>query len=658
MRRWQVIGRLTRLVPQNWGAGGLLLACLCLPAGCAPKAILFLSSAPTVRSVFEADAPVLQSLITHGGVAVMTSGPEAADSFATLVSNRYVYSKPRGAGWLAERLAGIGGVAFVGNPDDNPSDPYSNRNPGGALNSNGWPSRPRLIADIDTLSSDAAVLVLAPEPDWIRDPSPGQVSRSVHDQDSILSYAMRRFPGVPIVALTRWGIGPRLSWLVASNLRGRLTSDTTRTHGVVSNLDVAPTIIAMVTGKAPTDTAGHAIVSGPPEGLQHGMPKPVSSTIRLQEALGVLEQVTNPTNYALAFGAIALIVAGSLLSGVTGKPRFRRWTQRALLLPAAIPLAVAIASTRLPDSKSAYYLLAAALTAASLAGFVLLGKAIAVSRDDVAPATVEIALGALCAFVMADVARHGMALRLSPLSNFYQTGVRFYGLGNEYGAVFIAAFTLVGLIALQRSGATAPGRGGLLLLGGWYGACALLVGWPSLGANMGGIVIALITGGIAWSFVAGKARVPLPWLWALTVSTVCLAAVYYADTHSGHPTHLAHFVGGSAVGQREAVLLNKAEMNARLIVQPPALLIYVLAAGFTWYWWRRLGVARRRTVQAYPWIAIGIRSVLYGGTFALLTKDTGVVMLGLMAIVSIGIGVILALEPAQPIVMMNVPERR
>jgi hypothetical protein len=271
---------------------------------------------------------------------------------------------------------------------------------------------------------------------------------------------------------------------------------------------------------------------------------------------------------------------------------------------------------------------------------------------------VELALGALCAFVIADVARHGMSLRLSPLSNFYQTGVRFYGLGNEYGALFIAAFTMLGLVALQRSGTKAPSRGGLLVLGAWYTACSLFVGWPTMGANMGGIVIALITSGIAWFFAARKSGARLAWIWPLAVAVLCLAAVFVVDTHSAHPTHLAHFAEASASRQRSAVLVNKAEMNARLIVEPQAWIIYALAAAFSWYWWRRLGVARRRAALAYPWIATGIRSVLYGGAFALLTKDTGVVMLGLMAVVSVGIGVILALEPVQMTVVPNGPERR
>lgn len=676
-----------------------ILACVCAQAKAAPKAILFLSSAPTLRSVFEADAPALQSLITHGGVAVMTGGPPGSVTIPTCGANGYFvyrhgfgragsywedwhiggvpvdrHSPPRG--YLASNLESYGGIVPVGGV-------------GAAVvaDTSRWfgplrdseiglfekhaslplqvPIAIRFSRSVRSAAAGAAVVVVDPIQHYVPDDvATQQDSARVGAEDRVLAGITHACPGVPIFVVgvgepgTSMGGSSGLLWLAASNLRGRLTSDTTRTRGVVSNLDVAPTLIAMVTGRAPSDTAGHEIETGPLEGLQHAVPKPISATIRLQEGLGILESVTDPTNYALAFGAIALIILGSLLCGSAGRPRLKRWTQRALLLPAAVPLAVAIAASRLSDTRAGYYLLAAGLTFALLAIFVLMGKALAVSREDVAPATVEIALGGFCAFVIADVARHGMALRLSPLSDFYQTGIRFYGLGNEYGALFIAAFTLVGLIALQRSGAKSPGRGGLAALGAWYAACALFVGWPTLGANMGGIVIALITGSITWYFVAGKSNVRRPWIWPLVVSILCVAAVFIVDTHSAHPTHLAYFVGGSAARQRETVLLNKAEMNARLIIQPFAWLIYALAAGFAWYWWRRLGVARRRAVLAYPWVAVGIRSVFYGGAFALLTKDTGVVMLGLMAITSIAIGVIVALEPAQPLVLLNSPERR
>ncbi|HEY3414707.1 MAG TPA: hypothetical protein VGM51_16840 [Armatimonadota bacterium] len=651
-----------------------LFAGLSFPARCTPKVILFLSSAPTVRDVFEADAPALQSLITHGGVAFMTTGPPDVLAVETCGANGYVTyrqrydrdtgvvtdearvngalllnSEPVRLGYLAAEVAPFGKIVPVGGPGAIAFvSTASLFMPGGPTDTGLWQGNlsaavpSRFARCVHAAAQHASVVVVDPiDPFNPSVLSPTEMLKRLSEEDSVLATLRKESPGASIVAI---GVGEWM-WIAVSNLHGRLTSDTTRTPGVVSNLDVAPTLIAMVTGKAPADAVGRVIRSGAPEGLRHGMPKPVEETIRLQDALGVIENATDTVNYAIAFGAIALILAGSLLSGAKGLPTLKRWLQYAMLLAVAAPLGVAVSAWRQPEAVRVFYALAVAATVALLAAFILLGRALAASREDRILATIQVAAGAFCAFVIADVARHGMPLRLSPLSNFYQTGIRFYGLGNEYGALFIAAFTFLGLVTLQRSALEKASTAAIAVLGAWYAGCALFIGWPTFGANMGGLIVALVTGGVTWYFVARRSGVRHPWLWPLLIGGFCFAAIVISDAHAVHATHIGRFFSSSDDHHRAAIVLNKVEMNARLFVTPVAWALYTLGAGFAWYWWRRLGVLRRRATQAYPWMALGVRSVLYGGVLALFSKDTGVVMLGLMAAVAIGIGVMLALEP-------------
>lgn len=569
----------------------VLLSAIGLPAQCAPKVIVYISRASSLRDVFATDRPTLQAIVRDGGTAVLTCGPPDTVWISSLLEGRYTRH---------------------------------------------W-------------ESNDAPNTQIPENGALVDP-PAEPSEC----DRVFASTLRKVPGAIVIAVgmaspeplaTGRGNGRVPTWIAVSNLHGRLTSDTTRTQGVVSNLDVAPTLIAMVTGKAPADAVGRVIRSSGAEGMVHGMPRPIAATIRLQEALGVIESATDTVNYAIAFGAIVLILTGSLVCGAKGMPALKRWLQYAMLLAVAAPLGVAIAAWRQPDAVRVFYALAVLATLAILVAFVLLGRAVAASRDDRLPAIIQIALGAFCAFVIADVARHGMPLRLSPLSNFYQTGIRFYGLGNEYGSLFIASFTFLGLVILQRSGVEKASSTAMAVLGAWYAGCALFIGWPTLGANMGGLIVALVTGGVTWYFVAKLSGLRRPWLWPILTGVCCVAAVVLFDAHSAHATHIGQYVSGSGGERRAAILVNKVEMNARLLIQPVAWALYALGAGFAWYWWRRLGVPRRRATAAYPWIALGVRSVLYGGVLALLTKDTGVVMLGLMAVVAVGIGVMLALQP-------------
>ena len=69
--------------------------------------------------------------------------------------------------------------------------------------------------------------------------------------------------------------------------KGLLTSDTTRAPGVVSNLDVAPTLAAAALGQTPDGSAGHVIHAVRADGA-------VQRTVRLQTALEVLAIAGTP----------------------------------------------------------------------------------------------------------------------------------------------------------------------------------------------------------------------------------------------------------------------------------------------------------------------------------------------------------------------------
>jgi hypothetical protein len=568
----------------------------CCPTRAAEHVILYLSRAPSVRDVFARDQPELQKVLTNGALAVMTIGPAGADPLATLREGRYVRA-------------------------DEPVEDA------------GFPQ--------------GVVPIFEP----LDDPPRG---------DALLIEARRQYPDAPVIALHA---GPRVppasdgiaasltvpTWVAISTMHGRPYTETTRHAGIVSNLDIAPTVYRQLHGQSPAGMPGSPMwgEGDAPIQLRHGMPYHVDSAVGLQDALLTLARATIPVNFTIAFGGIVLLF---LAAWRVARRRERNgWLQYALVGLLVAPVGVAVAAGQTPSSLSTYLLLAVGATLALLAFVAIVGRVAAFGRVDILPTTLLLATGGLTAYIAVDIERGGFPLALSPLSNFYLTGIRFYGLGNEYAALFLACGVLAGLLTVQRSGTRQISAAGLALLGGWFLLLCLLVGWPGLGANMGGLLTGLVTGGIAWTIAARRSGARHAWVWPVMAAIGTVGAVIWTDTHSASATHVGRFVQSAAHGSPSPLdmLANKVAIQWGLFTAPPAFIIYAAAIAFVFLLRGPLAVPRARLFRQWPWAAIAVPALLIGGAFGMVLNDTGIVMWGLMGGVALGAAAILALEPGR-----------
>jgi hypothetical protein len=310
---------------------------------------------------------------------------------------------------------------------------------------------------------------------------------------------------------------------------------------------------------------------------------------------------------------------------------------------------IAVAAARDPASVPAFLLLCLGATAVMTAALVAVGRAVAYARADFMPSALQLTAGAVTIYVLVVTLRGGIALALSPLSNLYLTGIRFYGLGNEYAALFLACGVLAGLVTIQRAGSRGASAAALAALGAWFVVLCLVVGWPAWGANMGGMITGFITCGIAWFLAARRSGARRAWAWPVAVSLAAFGLVVWTDVHSAHMTHVGRFVESAAHHSQTplAILASKVAIQWGLFTAPPAFAIYAAAAAILWLARGPLAPARRRLQRQWPWAAISLPSLLIGGGFGMLLNDTGIVMWGLMAAVALGAAAILALEPAE-----------
>jgi hypothetical protein len=326
-----------------------------------------------------------------------------------------------------------------------------------------------------------------------------------------------------------------------------LTSDTTRQDGLVSSVDVAPTILDLFGLPAPAAMTGRPIrFTDAPAPFDLHRRHLEQRRIRIPVQMAEL-------GFVAALGLVgipALLVqrrAGRLPPGLAST--LRLWALAAVAFP--IPLAAGGLLPRLSYGVvvpfvggSVAVLVAAALWArrwGPLGPFFLIG-----------------AIG--LAFVVADLAV-GRGLRIPLLGGTMFDGVRYYGLPNAFIGLLLAGALF--------AAAVLPGAVGFGLL---FGA-GVLAGYPSLGANIGASLALFAAAAVWWTLrVAGQVR---PGTVAAGLGTVVvgLALVLLANRYlAGAPTHATRLVEASGGNPTDAAgrVLDRLGIGFRMLMDVPA----------------------------------------------------------------------------------------
>ena len=437
-------------------------------------------------------------------------------------------------------------------------------------------------------NTDLVVAKLAPGP-----PGIGQL-RGILDA--------RRAQDVVLVIQDPSHITRRLTAMGAAGLEGGTTlySDSTRTEGLVSSTDVAPTVLERFGVDIPDEMSGKVI-----EARGDATPEELSELRNRLTDLG-------PRRWAviwLGLIGVVLIAAGiGFARGDLGLPG------RALLLAALWLPSVLLATAALTPSAPVEGLIVA------LACVVL-----ALATDRIRPWPRALVFPAAVAVLLhvADMALDSGLVQRSLLGPNPVLGSRFFGAGNEL-EISLAA---VGLLGLGGALATAPTRtrvwgfavGGALL--------AFTMAWGRLGADVGAVptviagatVAALVTAGnIAW-----RTRIAI----LLVAPIAGLAALALLDLVTGGDAHFSRSVleaGGldeiADIAERR-VRLSYRSLGRGII---PFLVVFALVG-------LAIGFRYRRALLAATDQAPGVRAAVYGLLAAVLvgalTNDSGPIIL-------------------------------
>jgi len=394
----------------------------------------------------------------------------------------------------------------------------------------------------------------------------------------------------------------RLAAMGTGGLDGGTTlySDSTRTKGVVSSTDVAPTVLERLGFEIPDEVSGKPI-----EARGDATPAALSKLRNRLTDLG-------PRRWAVIWlGLIGAVAIAGLVAAV----------RRDRLLPGRVLL---LAAMWLP---SVLLLTGALAPSAPLEGVIVAGGcallALATERLRPWPRSLAVPAAIGVALHVADLALGSELVRRSLLGPNPVLGSRFFGAGNELEIALAA----VGLLGLGGALATVSTRARVwgFALGG--AALAFTLAWGRLGADVGAVPTVVAGATVAALVSAGA----IAWRWRIAIllgaPVVGLAVLALLDLVTGGDAHFSRSVL-EAGGLDE--IADIAERRVRLSYRSlgrgaiPFLVAFTLVA-------LALGFRHRRRLLAAAEQAPGVRAAVYGLLAAVLvgalTNDSGPIIL-------------------------------
>lgn len=413
-----------------------------------------------------------------------------------------------------------------------------------------------------------------------------------------------------------------------SSAPGYLMSASTQRSGFLTLVDIAPTILDRFGITRPVAMEGR-----PAEVVRSGASRAarVDRLVSLNEASRFRERLLTPTTLVVVL-VLALLAAGAAIAIAGG--RSERWRQAVALL-ALIDLAF------LPASYVArgfpleargigfYWAVVAGGAVLSALAATWLGRRL--HRDHVPLLAV---LGLVALVLVADVIT-GSRLSLNAAFGYSPTGnSRLYGISNySYGQVASAICLLAAFLA-----ATSPPRRGRLVALGLLGATLVVLGFPTWGADVGG-VLGFTPTILVFAALIYQRRIRLGILaggllaTAIAVTGFGLLDLARPPTRRAHLGRLFERIGDEGFGPLVSIVQRKLLANLEVSTSsfwvaaiPIGVAVWVLVARHPT---RPLDQLRLRV----PTIGAGLSAALVAAGLGSLLNDSGAIVGGVAAMV-------------------------
>jgi len=397
---------------------------------------------------------------------------------------------------------------------------------------------------------------------------------------------------------------------------GLLTTGTTRRLGIITNLDIAPTILNSVG----IDDIPPMMIGSPVSSVEVDQP--------FAKAVKINEQITRTFTWRpiLIKGFILLQIAVLTLAAlvIIFKDKVTSFikssTEVLLLSLLVIPVFLILSS---------FFNLGDVYLVAGL--FILLSLGLAFLLKRLTPHELDpilIVLNLISLLLIVDIWMGARLIKTSVLGYSPVIGARFYGIGNEFMGLLIGTI-LIGITGFfDRFSILEKKNHYLFLL--VTAIVVITIGYPQLGANFGGLLTSLaaftFTYGLIKEYKFNLRRVMV----IIIVLSLLVGSLVLYDTLS--PKRSASHIGKTVLliknnGLKEVfnIIYRKLSMNLKLLrwtiwTKVVVAFIFILAILFRY----PVGVVRQ-IIDDYSHLRYGFSGVVCGSIVTMLVNDSGVV---------------------------------
>lgn len=425
---------------------------------------------------------------------------------------------------------------------------------------------------------------------------------------------------------------------------GMAMSSSTKRDGLVTNLDVAATVVSLLGVERPVSALGNPVIpsgAGEPlleriEEIQHRNTVSVAIEGARAPAINGFIALT-----MLLFGACVLLLFRMRLLSARARNMTGRAARIGLLFivaaPAASTVMFAAGLDPVTSVEAMLTFLAVTLAIGGMASLMTLSRYTRVALGVMALATALLLL--LDQWLGGPWSFTGI-LGFSPL-----VAARYYGLGNEGAAILIGALTVGSALMFDEFAGSRSVRFVRRWLMPATGVLAVFTASaPFLGANVAVALWGLVAVGVFW---AQANRIRIDWRLAAGVvvaAIVMIAGFAFSDitAERGAQTHLGRAIESArqgGLGELWTIVERKAATNLRVLTTTNWSFVLMGVLLFLGYMrWRPQGDFAA-TLRENPAFSAALTALLSAGAVAYLTEDSGIVIPALM-LVYVGAGIL------------------
>lgn len=331
---------------------------------------------------------------------------------------------------------------------------------------------------------------------------------------------------------------------------GTLTSSTTRRYGIVSNLDIAPTLLHHFSIQAPPQMLGH-----PLEGVQG------------EGILEKMESVSRQTAKVYTWRPAVMLLYGGFALGIFLLSLWTVWRQWRNSIYLIEKMVIAVLSAPLvwlllplfPSSNGKEWLIYGGMILAAIYGVLSCFPSPSLRLACLCMATVAV--------ILVDIGSGGYLAAHSILSYDPIVGARYYGIGNEYMG-FLLGSVLLSLGCLLEEYPRFKGEI-LSVYTVFFVYLVYFFASPQLGINAGGALTASVAFSLTLFFLWKKSWSTTGWLvLAGALTAAYLLLLLLNQPHLALESHISQAARSfwlQEEGEIQRIILRKLGMNLRII---------------------------------------------------------------------------------------------